>query len=543
MTNPTATTCPKCHGAIEPGERFCRNCGTSLSGEQRARTTELDLLQQATLGDYEIIRVLGQGGMATVYLAQDLTLDRKVAIKVISPDVARGAEMIARFRREAKTAAALTHPHIIPIYAVKETEDLIFFVMKYVRGRSLDAILREVGPLPFPMVRTILTDIGSALDFAHRQGVVHRDVKPGNILVEEEGFAVITDFGIAKAAESESLTRSGTTVGTPSYLSPEACAGDRVGPAADQYSLGIVGYEMITGQLPFTAESSLGMMYAQVHTPPRPSTDLRSDCPRGSARHDHAHAGEVRRGSLRESQGRRCSSSRWASLRPTSTSEATSGCWRCLAPDGPRRKSVGLQAAPCSSGPSSRPLRSLRSAGESGTGNSGYWRERWASWQLQPRPGEFEPRSGSRWPWWIASPSHPIRPIRSILRRAVPRPTPVSAPSRPERLTRLCTRGLPAGRSRVAGHPGAACRSGRPADLGGLPLAGGGTARDSGHEQARDQAGRPRPAPGRRRPEGGEPRDQRCPGPSRAGAFRFNAHRFLLSGARKEPFGPVRSAR
>ena len=280
MTNPTATTCPKCHGAIEPGERFCRNCGTSLSGEQRARTTELDLLQQATLGDYEIIRVLGQGGMATVYLAQDLTLDRKVAIKVISPDVARGAEMIARFRREAKTSAALTHPHIIPIYAVKETQDLIFFVMKYVRGRSLDAILREVGPLPFPMVRTILTDVGSALDFAHRQGVVHRDVKPGNILVEEEGFAVITDFGIAKAAESESLTRSGTTVGTPSYLSPEACAGDRVGPAADQYSLGIVGYEMITGQLPFTAESSLGMMYAQVHTPPRPSTDLRSDCPR-----------------------------------------------------------------------------------------------------------------------------------------------------------------------------------------------------------------------------------------------------------------------
>jgi serine/threonine protein kinase len=279
MTNPTATTCPKCHGVIEPGERFCRNCGTSLSGEQRARTTELDLLQQATLGDYEIIRVLGQGGMATVYLAQDLTLDRKVAIKVISPDVARGAEMIARFRREAKTAAALTHPHIIPIYAVKETADLIFFVMKYVRGRSLDAILREVGPLPFPMVRTILSDIGGALDFAHRQGVVHRDVKPGNILVEEEGFAVITDFGIAKAAESESLTRSGTTVGTPSYLSPEACAGDRVGPAADQYSLGIVGYEMITGQLPFTAESSLGMMYAQVHTPPRPSTDLRSDCP------------------------------------------------------------------------------------------------------------------------------------------------------------------------------------------------------------------------------------------------------------------------
>lgn len=275
----TIISCPKCRGIIEPGERFCRNCGTSLSGEQPARTTEADLLQAATLGEYEIIRVIGQGGMATVYLAHDITLGRKVAVKVISPNVARGAEMVARFQREARTAASLTHPHIIPIYAVKETDDLLFFVMKYVQGRSLDAILRDVGPLPFPMVRTILADVGSALDFAHRQGVIHRDVKPGNILVEEEGFAVITDFGIAKAAESESLTRSGTTVGTPSYLSPEACAGDPVGPSADQYSLGIVGYEMITGQLPFSAESSLGMMYAQVHTPPRPSTELRADCP------------------------------------------------------------------------------------------------------------------------------------------------------------------------------------------------------------------------------------------------------------------------
>ena len=134
--------------------------------------------------------------------------------------------MIERFKREARTAAGLNHPHIIPIYSVRESQQLLFFVMKYISGRPLDAILRDVGALPFPMARSILADVGSALDFAHRQGVVHRDVKPGNIMIDEEGFAVITDFGIARAMEGESLTRSGTTVGTPSYLSPEACSGE-----------------------------------------------------------------------------------------------------------------------------------------------------------------------------------------------------------------------------------------------------------------------------------------------------------------------------
>lgn len=252
----------------------------SVSGEQTAPLpTLVQVLRQATLGEYEILREIGQGGMATVFLSHEIALDRKVAIKVMSPQFVHGADMIERFKREARTAAGLNHPHIIPIYSVRESQHLLYFVMKYIQGRSVDAILRDVGPLPFPMVRSILSDIGSALDYAHRQGVVHRDVKPGNIMIDEEGFAVITDFGIAKAAQGETLTRSGTTVGTPSYLSPEACSGELVGPGADQYSLGIVGYEMITGQLPFAAESSLGMMYAQVHSPPRPSDSLRPDCP------------------------------------------------------------------------------------------------------------------------------------------------------------------------------------------------------------------------------------------------------------------------
>jgi hypothetical protein len=274
------SACARCQTPLESGARFCQVCGLSVSGEQTAPLpTLMEILRQGTLGEYEVLREIGQGGMATVFLAHEIALDRKVAIKVMSPQFVHGADMIERFKREARTAAGLNHPHIIPIYAVRESHQLLFFVMKYIGGRSLDQILRDVGPLPFPMVRSILSDIGSALDYAHRQGVVHRDVKPGNIMIDEEGFAVITDFGIARAAQSDSLTRSGTTVGTPSYLSPEACSGEVVGPPADQYSLGIVGYEMITGQLPFSADSSLGMMYAQVHSPPRPSDQLRPDCP------------------------------------------------------------------------------------------------------------------------------------------------------------------------------------------------------------------------------------------------------------------------
>jgi len=252
----------------------------NLSGEQTlTMPTLLEMVRQATIGEYEVLSEIGQGGMATVFLAHEIALDRKVAIKVMSPQQVHGREALERFKREARTAANLNHPHIIPIYAVREVDPLLYMIMKFVNGRSLDTILRDTGPLSFPMVRTILADVSSALDYAHRQGVVHRDVKPGNILVDDEGFAFITDFGIAKAAKGENLTKTGTTVGTPSYLSPEACSGLATGPAADQYSLGIVGYEMVTGLLPFTAESSLGMMYAQVHNPPRPTEDFRPDCP------------------------------------------------------------------------------------------------------------------------------------------------------------------------------------------------------------------------------------------------------------------------
>jgi serine/threonine protein kinase len=243
-------------------------------------TAQLDALRQATLGEYEILAELGRGGMATVYLAHDLALDRKVAIKVLAPALLlMGEGMVERFKREARTAAALSHPHIIPIYAVKESEHVLYFVMKYVQGRALDTVIRDVGTLPIPMAQTILAQVGDALGYAHRHGVIHRDIKSANIMLDEDGRAVVTDFGIAKVVQAEGLTMTGVTVGTPMYMSPEQCATRDVTGASDQYSLGVVAYEMLTGRLPFLSESTMAVMYAHFNERPRPVAELRPDCP------------------------------------------------------------------------------------------------------------------------------------------------------------------------------------------------------------------------------------------------------------------------
>jgi len=241
---------------------------------------ELEALRAATLGDYDVAGELGRGGMATVYLAHDIALDRKVAIKVMSQALSLG-DGVERFRREAKTAASLSHPNIIPIYAVQRTERLLYFVMKYVDGRSLDSIIKELGSLPIPMVQAILGQTASAFGYAHRRGVVHRDIKPGNILIDDEGWAVVTDFGIAKVSEAEQLTSTGLSVGTPTYMSPEQVAAQPVTGASDQYSLGVVAYEMLTGKPPFTGGGMMAMMYAHVHQAPAPIEATRPDCPEG----------------------------------------------------------------------------------------------------------------------------------------------------------------------------------------------------------------------------------------------------------------------
>ena len=246
----------------------------------RAREDPLvERLRIATAGEYEIHGELGRGGMAAVYLAHELALDRKVAIKVMFPAMIYGEGMVERFKREARTAAHLSHPNIIPVYAVREAEGLLFFVMKLVEGTPLDSIMRELGKLPIPMVEAILAQTGGAFGYAHRRGVVHRDIKPSNILIDDEGWAVVTDFGIAKVQESEGLTQTGVAVGTPAYMSPEQCMGGQITGASDQYSLGVVAYEMLAGRPPFEGPSLMALLYGHFHEPVPPLELFRPDCP------------------------------------------------------------------------------------------------------------------------------------------------------------------------------------------------------------------------------------------------------------------------
>lgn len=289
--------CTQCGTQVPTGAQFCANCGSRVGLDQNTARTEkmrrpsqesvaeserrlLNQLRQATLGEYEILEEVGRGGMAVVFMAHDISLDRKVAIKVMSPALTLMDPGIQeRFNREARTAASLSHPHIIPVYSVRASDDIAYFVMKYVEGRALDSVIKEVGALPIPVVQTILNQAGSALGYAHRNGVVHRDVKPGNIILDQEGWVVVTDFGIAKVAEAEALTMTGGMVGTPSYMSPEQCAGKELTGAVDQYALGVVAYEMISGQLPFRAETVVNLLYDHCHTQPTPIQGVAPDCP------------------------------------------------------------------------------------------------------------------------------------------------------------------------------------------------------------------------------------------------------------------------
>jgi serine/threonine-protein kinase len=211
----------------------------------------LPLIQEATAGEYEILGELGRGGMAAVYLARDVSLNRKVAIKTMLPQFIGGQTMVQRFKREAQMAAGLSHPHIVQIHTVKQTNRIVYFVMKFIEGRGLDSIIGEHGALELDTTRLILQQAASALSFAHHRGVVHRDIKPANIMIDENGWAVMTDFGIAKVDDGTNLTATGTSVGTPHYMAPEQFHNQPLTAAADQYALGIVAYEMLSGKKPF----------------------------------------------------------------------------------------------------------------------------------------------------------------------------------------------------------------------------------------------------------------------------------------------------
>ena len=246
-------------------------------------------VQRALAAHYELDCEIGRGGMGIVYRARDRRLKRTVAIKVLPPELAFRSEIRSRFLREAETAAQLSHPNIVPIYTVDEQEQLVFFVMAYVAGDNLAKRLHERGVLTIDETRRILRDVADALAYAHERGVVHRDIKPDNILLDAStGRPMVTDFGIARAMDSTGdsrLTATGMAIGTPAYMSPEQAAGEReIDGRSDLYSLGILGYQMLTGEPPFSASSTPAMLVKHISERPVAVEQRRADVPTDLAR-------------------------------------------------------------------------------------------------------------------------------------------------------------------------------------------------------------------------------------------------------------------
>jgi hypothetical protein len=216
------------------------------------------------------LSVIGEGGMGTVYKALQPSLNRYVAIKVLPEYLARDREFVQRFRHEATTAAALQHPNILTVYDVGQEGNQHYIVMQLLEGCTLAQVIEREHALPLPRTARILSQVAAALDHAHQHQIVHRDVKPANIFVGPSDHVTLMDFGIVKALSGTRLTRTGVTVGTPEYMSPEQVEGRTVDHRSDLYSLGIVLYHMLTGQVPFAADTPAAIMYAHVHTPPTP---------------------------------------------------------------------------------------------------------------------------------------------------------------------------------------------------------------------------------------------------------------------------------
>lgn len=217
---------------------------------------------------YEIIEKIGNGGMATVYRAKDMTLKRNVAVKVLKDEFTTDEEFIKRFNIEAQSAASLTHPNIVSIYDVGNEESIYYIVMELVQGKTLKQIIDEDGVLPWKWSLNIAIQIASALETAHKNNIVHRDIKPHNIIITEDGIAKVTDFGIAKAVSNSTITAFGTTIGSVHYFSPEHARGGFTDAKSDLYSLGVVMYEMLTGRVPFDADTPVSIALKHMQEKP-----------------------------------------------------------------------------------------------------------------------------------------------------------------------------------------------------------------------------------------------------------------------------------
>jgi serine/threonine protein kinase len=229
---------------------------------------EISKLRRATGSRYRVIRRLGGGGMADVYFAEQALLARRVVIKVLHAHLGKDPEIAERFRREAEAAAQLCHPHICPILDCGDVDGIVYTVMPYYEGGSLADKVPKHGTVDMPLVAGAAAQIACGLDFAHRRGIVHRDVKPDNVLFDEDGNAIITDFGIATARFHGRLTASGRAMGTPHYMSPEQAMGKLIDGRSDVYAMGIMLYESLAGYPPFDGADSFSVGYKQVHEKP-----------------------------------------------------------------------------------------------------------------------------------------------------------------------------------------------------------------------------------------------------------------------------------
>ena len=280
--------CSRCGTQNENASKFCRSCGLDLTAttpvgavkDPQQEMTDLELVREQLKEEYEILEELGRGGMAIVFRARERQLERDVAIKVLPFSLSFDKEFVERFQREARTSAKLEHPNIIPIYRVGKSGRVIFFVMKFLRGKPLSSVLAARGTLAPAEIRQVLAQVARALAYAHRSGIVHRDIKPDNIMFDEHGLAMVTDFGIAKAATGGKLTGTGMSIGTPHYMSPEQARAQPLDGRSDLYSLGVVAYQCLAGSVPFDGEDSFAIGYKHIMeelpTPSLETPDKRS---------------------------------------------------------------------------------------------------------------------------------------------------------------------------------------------------------------------------------------------------------------------------
>jgi len=264
------TQCPKCNTDNPSDSKYCKECATSLLSFEAAQSSFTKTLETpveeikrgALFADrYEIIEELGTGGMGKVYRVEDTKAEEEIALKLIKPEIAADKKTIDRFRNELTTARKIRHKNICGMYDLGEDKGSYYITMEYVPGEDLKGFLRRSKKLTVETTVSIGIQICEGLAEAHRLGVVHRDLKPGNIMIDKDGSARIMDFGIARSLKGKGITRAGAIIGTPDYMSPEQVDGKDVDQRADIYSLGVILYEMVTGQVPFEGDTPLSIAY------------------------------------------------------------------------------------------------------------------------------------------------------------------------------------------------------------------------------------------------------------------------------------------